>query len=80
MQEIKVSRDPLINVSWEVSKRENFFTYDVVTSKYFYRHSQLKKDGTPKKNQKSQKIVIVTCMYEDIAEHIAEAHNAYMHF
>lgn len=75
MHEITPSNNHLINVRWEVSKRSDFFTYEIVTSKRYYHSKQLKKDGTPKPKAKPKNFVIATCMHEDIAEHIVEAHN-----
>jgi len=80
MQVIHISESPLINVPWEVSRGDNLFCCHIVTSKYFYKSSGLKKDGTHKKSSKSKKIHVIRCVPEDIAEHIVEAHNAYMHF
>ena len=82
MQVIDISDNPLINVPWEVSRGDNLLCCHIVTSKRFYKCSQLKfkKDGTLRKNTKSKKIAVVRCVPEDIAEHIVEAHNAYMHF
>ena len=52
MHEITPSNNHLINVRWEVSKRSDFFIYDIVTSKCYYHSKQLKKDGTPKAKAK----------------------------
>ena len=78
MQPKNFSKNVLLNVPWEVRENEYFGSYDVVTSKPFYDPKQLKKDGTPKKNARSKKWVIATCTYKTFADHIAEAHNAYL--
>jgi hypothetical protein len=80
MQVIQVSENPLINVPWEVSRGNSLLCCHIVTSKFFYKSGGLKKDGTRRKSTKSKKIPVVRCIPEDIAEHIVEAHNAYMHF
>lgn len=80
MQVINISENPLINVPWEVLRGDSFISCHIVTSKRFYNFRGLKKDGTYKKSARSKKIPVVRCVPEDIAEHIVEAHNEYMHF
>ena len=72
------SKNVLFNVRWEVRANECFSCYEVVTSKSFYGPGQLNKDNTPRKNAKSKKLVIAQCTYKTFADHIADAHNAYI--
>jgi len=80
MQEIPVSKNTFINSRWEISKRKDFITCEIVTSKKYYKRTNFKKDGTLKKNAKSKKFTIARGLNEDIAEHIVEAHNNFMQF
>jgi hypothetical protein len=84
MQEIPVSKNLFINSPWEISRKDgiDFAAYvaDVVTSKSYYMAKDFKKNGTLKKNAISKKFTIARDLYKDIAEHIVEAHNNFMHF
>ena len=79
MQEIPVSKNTFINSPWEVSRRTDFVTCEIVTSKRYYRAKDFKRDRKLKKNAVSEKFVIARGLNEDIAEHIVEAHNDFMH-